>query len=75
MLRTHVTKQEVRLAQKQWGDGVVVIGKVYRQKGDYKKKAAEIIRKLYAYGEEEVLFKPTLASYDQFRETFDKALS
>jgi len=71
----HVTKQEVRMAQKQWGDGIIAIGKVYRQKGNYKKKAAAIIRRLYAYGESEVLFKPTLASYDQFRETFDEALS
>ena len=71
----HITKQDVLMAQKQWGDSIVAIGKVYQEKGDYKKKAAEIIRKLYAYGEEDVLFKPTLASQDQFRERFDEALS
>lgn len=70
-----ITKDDVLAAQKQWGDGIVAIGKVYREGGDYRKKAADHIRTLYAYDESEVLFKPTLASQDQFRQTFDEALS
>ncbi len=70
-----ISKQDVLDAQKAWGDGIVAIGKVYSDKGDYSARAAEHIRTLYAYGKSEVLFKPTLASDDQFRETFDEALS
>lgn len=70
-----ITEQHVLDAQKAWGDGIVAISEVYVNKGDYKARAAEHIKELYAYDQSEVLFKPTLASDDQFRETFDQALS
>ncbi len=70
-----ITKEEVLSAQKAWADGIVYIGKVYQEKGDYKKAATQHIQNLYAYEQGKVLFKPTLASEDQFRETFDQALS
>lgn len=72
---TGVTEEEVLKAQKAWGDGIVAISKVYIDKGDYKSRAAQHIKELYAYDQSKVLFKPTLASYDQFRENFDEALS
>ena len=37
--------------------------------------ATDHINNLYAYGISDVLFKPTLAATEQFRPTFDKALS
>jgi hypothetical protein len=70
-----ITKQDVLDAQKAWADGIVAIGEVYTNEGDYSARAAEHIKNLYAYDQSEVLFKPTLASDDQFRETFDEALS
>ena len=70
-----ITEQDVLDAQKAWGDGIVAIGKVFSEDGDYGERAAEHIRTLYAYDHSEVLFKPTLASQDQFRETFDEAHS
>lgn len=70
-----ITKQDVLDAQQAWGEGIVAIGKVYQAGEDYQARAAEHISDLYAYGKGEVLFKPTLASDDQFRETFDQALS
>ena len=70
-----ITEQDVLDAQKAWGDGIVAIGKVFSEDGDYAARAAEHIRTLYAYEQSEVLFKPTLASDDQFRETFDEAHS
>lgn len=70
-----ITEQDVLDAQKAWGDGIVAIGKVFSDGGDYSARATEHIRTLYAYDQSEVLFKPTLASDDQFRETFDEALS
>lgn len=70
-----ITKDEVLAAQKQWADGIVAISKVYIDKGDYKTRAAQHIKDLYAYDQSKVLFKPTLAADDQFRETYDQALS
>lgn len=70
-----ITKEDVIAAQKAWGDGIIAIGKVYQEDGDYKARAADHIKQLYAYEQGEVLFKPTLASDDQFRESFDEALS
>lgn len=70
-----ITKKDVLKAQKAWGDGIVAISDVFLEKGDYKKRAAKHIKELYAYDHSEVLFKPTLASDDQFRQTFDEALS
>lgn len=71
----YISKEEVLAAQKAWADGIVAISDVYVNKGDYKARASEHIKTLYAYGMSDVLFKPTLASEDQFRETFDEALS
>lgn len=70
-----ITKEEVLAAQKAWSDGIVAISKVFVEKGDYKARAAEHIKTLYAYDQGGVLFKPTLAADDQFRETYDQALS
>ncbi len=70
-----ITEAEVVAAQGQWGAGIVKIGKVYSEGGDYKQAATAHIQNLYGYDLGSVLFKPTLASEDQFRETFDAALS
>jgi hypothetical protein len=45
------------------------------EEGDYRQAASDLINELYAYGISKVLFKPTLAAEDQFRETFEEALS
>lgn len=70
-----ITEQEVVDAQKQWGDGIVKIGKAYSEKKDYVKAASDHINEHYAYDLSLVLFKPTLAADRQFRATFDGALS
>ena len=72
-----ITKQEVLEAQDKWDAGIVKISKAYIDGEDYTAAAKAHIEELYAYGEDgvEVLFKPTLAADDQFRETFDQALS
>ena len=70
-----ITKEDVLKAQKEWADGIVKISQTYIDKGDYKAVAKKHIEDLYAYGVTDVLFKPTLAADDQFRETFDGALS
>ena len=70
-----ITEQEVVEAQKAWGDGIVNIGQIYSNNGDYEKAAADHINQFYAYDLSLVLFKPTLASVEQFRASFDGALS
>ncbi|GBF50398.1 hypothetical protein LPTSP4_19230 [Leptospira ryugenii] len=70
-----ITEMEVVAAQKAWGQGIIEIGKVYTQGGDYVEAAAKHINKFYGYDLSLVLFKPTLASVDQFRTSFDSALS
>ncbi|MEM1012216.1 MAG: phosphoribosyl-AMP cyclohydrolase [Planctomycetota bacterium] len=70
-----VTKADVIAAQQAWGEGIVAISKVHSDGGDFEARATEHINELYAYGMTDVMFKPTLAAEDQFRETFDEALS
>ncbi len=65
----------IRAVQKDWADGIIRIGLAYRNKEDYKTIAEEFINHFYGYREGIVLFKPTLASVEQFRDTFEKALS
>ncbi len=71
----HITEKQVREAQTAWAEGIEKISKIFLEEGDYRKAAEEHIDTLYAYGVSEVLFKPTLASMDQFRETKEEALS
>jgi hypothetical protein len=70
-----ITEQEVVAAQKAWGEGIVEIGRVYSAGGDASAAAAEHINRFYGYDQSLVLFKPTLAADEQFRITFDSALS
>jgi hypothetical protein len=71
-----ITAAEVEAAQQAWGEGIVSIGAVYTEGGDYTQAAREHIERFYAYGHDvPVLFKPTLAAEQQFRGDFDGALS
>ncbi len=70
-----ITAEEVEAAQQAWGEGIVTIGKVFTEEGDYTQAARDHINAFYGYGESEILFKPTLAAEDQFRGSFDEALS
>jgi hypothetical protein len=70
-----ITEREVVSAQKMWGDGIVRIGSVFSNNGDYSNEAADFIQEMYGYDLSSVLFKPTLAANDQFRSSFDAALS
>lgn len=70
-----LTKKMVRSAQQSWADGILRIGKAYRNKEDYHSLADTFINLHYGYKEGIVLFKPTLASVEQFRDTFEKAHS
>ena len=70
-----ITADEVEAAQQAWGEGIVNIGKTYTDEGDYRAAAQQHIANFYGYEGDTVLFKPTLAAEDQFRESPDEALS
>lgn len=70
-----ITNNEVAQAQQTWGNAIVSIGKAYTEKADYKKVASDVVDNLYGYQAGEVLFKPTKAAEDQFRETGQQAKS
>ena len=70
-----VSEQAVIDAQKAWGEGIVAIASTHSGGGDFKARATQHIEDLYAYGDADVMFKPTLAAQDQFREKFGEALS
>ncbi|MGB5864264.1 MAG: phosphoribosyl-AMP cyclohydrolase [Sulfitobacter sp.] len=72
---TGLTLPEVTEFKHAWGEGIVNIGEVHTNGGDYRQAATDHIQNFYAYGERPVLFKPTLASVDQFRGSFEEALS
>lgn len=65
-----ITTKEVEAAQIGWGEGIVKIGKAK----DPKAAAIAHLDEFYAFDMGTVLFKPTLASVDQFRGTKKEAL-
>ena len=70
-----IAENSITEAQIAWGEGIVKIGKVFSENGDYKAAAEEHINEFYNYQEGSVLFKPTLTSEKQFRLDFEGALS
>ena len=71
-----ITEAEVNAAQQAWCDGLVKIGKVYKEKGDYKAVAGQLIDDLYDFKDGKVFFRPTLAfGKNAFRTTREGALS
>ena len=67
--------EDVERAQQEWGDGIVAISEAHSNGGDYVGIATNHINTLYAYQIGPVMFKPTMAAIDQFRPTFESALS
>ncbi len=71
-----ITEADVNAAQRAWCDGLVMIGKVHNEGGDYKSLASQLIDDLYDYDEGQVFFKPTLASgKNTFRPSKEGALA
>ena len=71
-----ITASEVAATQKAWGEGIVAIGSAFTEKSDYRALATDHVQRFYNYKDgATVLFKPTLASENQFRKSIDEALS
>ena len=75
MTAQQITKQQIEDAQAAWGEGIVRIAAAHTSGEDYVQVAHDHVSTLYAYDISPVLFKPTLAAEQQFRSTFDDALS
>ena len=58
-----------------WKDGVIEIGRIHLEGGDYEKSAELFVSSHYAFDSEEVLFKPTFTKEVIFRNSKDLALS
>ena len=58
-----------------WKDGVIEIGRIHIEEGDYEKSAELFVSTHYAFDSEEVLFKPTFTKEVIFRNSKDLALS
>ena len=58
-----------------WKDGVIEIGRIHLEEGDYEKSAELFVSTHYAFDSEEVLFKPTFTKEVIFRNSKDLALS
>ena len=58
-----------------WKDGVIEIGRIHIEEGDYEKSAELFVSTHYAFDSEEVLFKPTFTKEFIFRNSKDLALS
>jgi hypothetical protein len=69
------SEQEILQAQRQWGDGIVAIGRAFTDGEDYRQRAEEHLDALYAFDDGQVLFKPTKAAEAQFRNDRVSALS
>merc|ERR550514_1319871 len=70
-----VTMADVLAVQSAWAGAIKRISKIYKDNGDYVKAAADAAGELYAYGNYNVLFKPTKAAEHQFRPTPEEAMS
>ncbi|MBA4189612.1 MAG: hypothetical protein C0467_16625 [Planctomycetaceae bacterium] len=71
-----MTEAEVKAAQDAWCEGLIKIGKTFKDGGDYKAVASKLIDDLYDYKDGKVFFRPTLAASPQaFRKTKEGALA
>ena len=70
-----MVSDNIRQFLNSWKNGVIEIGKVFVDGGDYKKCAENFLSAHYAFDTEEVLFKPTFTKEVIFRNNKDDALS
>lgn len=71
-----ITEAEVNAAQQAWCDGLLRIGKSYKDHGDYKAAASQFMDEEYDFKEGRVFFRPTMAVAPQaFRTTRAGALA
>ncbi|GIR22345.1 MAG: hypothetical protein CM15mP36_15520 [Flavobacteriales bacterium] len=70
-----ITKELIHEAQKKWGEGIVKIGALKDNNSECLEFTTSFLNSLYDFENNDVLFKPTKASVEQFRPNFKMALS
>ena len=70
-----MSSNEIEHFLNSWKDGVIEIGRIHLEGGDYEKSAELFLSTHYAFDSEEVLFKPTFTKEVIFRNSKDLALS
>mgnify|MGYP001320997674 CR=1 FL=1 len=70
-----ITENQIREAQKEWGNGIVKIGTLKHNKEECIEFTKSFLNSLYDFKNNDILFKPTKASEEQFRPNFQMALS
>ena len=67
--------KQIEKLQSKWGDSVVEIGSLNKDKRACQNATEKMLKELYAFDLGEVLFKPTRVSKKQFRLSFEGAKS
>ena len=67
--------KQIEKLQSKWGDSVVEIGSLNKDKRACQNPTEKMLKELYAFDSGEVLFKPTRVSKKQFRLSFEGAKS
>ena len=67
--------ENVNKSLQYWADGILQIGEDFRNQNDYKQSGISFVKKLYAFEKANVLFKPTLAKEQPFRQSVEGAHS
>ena len=75
MPNNKIVEKEVFDAQRNWANGLLNIGRLHTNNENYRQEAENYLTNLYGFHMGEVLFKPTLASKQQFRLTKEAAIS
>tara|TARA_Y100001970_G_C14255087_1_gene874693 strand:+ start:5322 stop:5780 length:459 start_codon:yes stop_codon:yes gene_type:complete len=70
-----IDQNEVEDFLRSWKDGVLGIGRAYREDNNYKEVAKSFIQTHYFFEDGEVLFKPTYTTEVVFRNNLESALS
>ena len=69
-----MTKENIISIQNLWADGIIEMGKLSNRRESLELFASDFLDEMYDF-EDSVLFKPTKAAEEQFRNTKNSALS
>ena len=69
-----MTKEDILNIQFDWANGIIEMGKLSNKRKSLESFTTKFLDKLYNF-EDKVLFKPTKAREEQFRNDFDSAFS
>ena len=67
-------KEEIINIQKEWASGIIKMGKLSNDRESLESFTSDFLDKIYDF-QNQVLFKPTKAANEQFRNTKDSAFS